>query len=273
MDQDWRPNKAMSIHLILKVLRRIAARMEAEDDDKEKEKWLTFGAYFSTSYVLSLRGVEGLLVDLDGMIANRKLGDSRYFIVALLRMVKGEHHGRCHLLPSVKITSSGICVFGWLNRLIDLKINRGVTDGPLFSDWGGKVVTTELLDKMLVDALEDLFDDIPTLFPPSIKTREEISDSYQVYRSIRRSSDLRALEQQVKESDIDIVNRWQKVEKAQGNRPTFQMKYQILLEPFLRYTFAMLHDTSIARVLLSTGIKCQFKKRKRRGNLHDYMRF
>lgn len=106
------------------------------------------------------------------------------------------------------------------------------------------MLTTEALDKMLCEVLEDLFDEKPSLFPPSVTNQEEISDFYQVYRSIRRSSDTRALEQKVSASDIDIVNRWQKVEKAQGNRPALQMKYhyaqvEILLEPFLRYTFAM----------------------------------
>ena len=82
------------------------------------------------------------------------------------------------------------------------------------------------------------------MFLLTITNRDEIAEHYQVFRSLRRSSDSRALEQRVKDSDIDIVNRWQKIEKAQGSRPTFQMKYHyaevaLLLEPFLRYTFAM----------------------------------
>lgn len=244
MGQDRRPNKGMEIHLIRKVIRKADARKEFALTLEEKEQWLSFVAYFCVTYVLSLRGVEGLLVDLEGMIANRNKGDNRYFIIALLGKIKGEHHGRCHLLPSVKITSSLICVYGWVNELMNSKISRGFTNGPLFSDWEGKVFTTDALDKMLCEILEELFDEKPSLFPASVTNREEISDCYQVYRSIRRSSDTRALEQKVSASDIDIVNRWQKMEKAQGNRPALQMKYHyvqvaILLEPFLRYTFAM----------------------------------
>lgn len=165
-------------------------------------------------------------------------------MIALLGKIKGEHHGRCHLLPCVKVTSSGICVYGWVTRLMRNKMSRGFTNGPLFSNWEGLILTTESLDKMQVEILEELFEDIPSLFPPSVKDKEEISDAYQVYRSIRRSSDTRAIKQKVSESDIDIVNRWQKVEKAQGSRPTLQMKYhyasvEILLEPFLRYTYSM----------------------------------
>lgn len=127
---------------------------------------------------------------------------------------------------------------------MESKISRGFVNGPLFLDWAGKVLTTEALDRLLVEILEEIYEDLPALFPPSIQDKDDISDHYQVYRTLRRSSDTRALEQEVRESDIDIVNRWQTVEKAKGNRPTLQMKYhyaqvELLLEPFLRYTLAM----------------------------------
>lgn len=109
MGQDWRPNKAMSIHLILKIPRRTFSRMIDAENEHERELWMTFGAYLSTAYTLSLGGVEGLLVDLKGMIENRDKGDSRYFVVALLGKIKGEHQSRCHLLPCIKVTSSGFC--------------------------------------------------------------------------------------------------------------------------------------------------------------------
>lgn len=244
MGQDWRPNKALSTDLIVKVLERTTERYKNATVEKDKDRWWTFGTYVCVTYVLSLRGVEGLLVDLAGMIKNEHKGDNRYFIVALLGMIKGEHHGRCHLLPSVKVTSLGIDIYDWVSKLIESKKLRGFRNGPLFTDWSGKVLTTDALDKMLVDILEELFDYKHTLFPASVETKDDIVDMYQVYRSIRRSSDTRAIEKKVKDSDIDIVNRWQKAEKAQGNRPAFQMKQhyasvEILLEPFLRYTYAM----------------------------------
>ena len=130
-----------------------------------------------------------MLIDLEGMIENRHLGNARYFVVALLGKVKGEHHGRCHLLPSVKITSSEICVHAWINLLMNDKIDRGFTNGPLISDWDGKVLTTDALDKMFWEILEELYDENTSLFPPSLKHRDEIPEAYQVYRSIRRSSD------------------------------------------------------------------------------------
>lgn len=204
----------------------MSERVDSLVNEKDRELWMVFG------------------VDMKVMISNRPKGNHRYFIVALLGKIKGEHQGRYHLLPSVKITSSAIDIFRWVDKIMNAKMRRGQRDGPLFSDWDGKVLSTETLDKCLVELLEELYHDDSSLLPAAVKNRDEIVDHYQVYRSIRRSSDTRAIEQKVADSDIDIVNRWQKVEKAHGSRPNFQMKQhhaevEILLEPFLRYTFAM----------------------------------
>jgi hypothetical protein len=45
-------------------------------------------------------------------------------------------------------------------------------------------------------------------------------------------------------ADIDVVNRWKSVERADGNRPQRPMRQhyaelELLLGPFLRYTLAM----------------------------------
>ena len=52
MGQDWRPNKAMSIDLILELVKRVAERVDASTSEKDKEQWITFGAYFCVTYVL-----------------------------------------------------------------------------------------------------------------------------------------------------------------------------------------------------------------------------
>ena len=48
----------------------------------------------------------------------------------------------------------------------------------------------------------------------------------------------------VSKDDIDVVNRWAGVEKAQGRRPAREMRHYyaditLLLKPFMRYTLAM----------------------------------
>jgi hypothetical protein len=106
-------------------------------------------------------------------------------------------------------------------------------------------LTTNILDLQLCQTLENIFDDGNTLFPSTIiKTKEDIADSYQVFRSLRRSSTTRALEQNISESDIYTVNRWHNVDQAQGNRPSRQMHQhyaqpQLQVAPYVRYTHAM----------------------------------
>jgi hypothetical protein len=178
------------------------------------------------------------------MLQYKEKGTNRYFIVALLGKVKGEHQDRCHLLPCSCVTVSGINVKEWLMSLIQIKTEDGYTEGPLFTDKEGMVMSTHALDDTLTELLEEIYDIKPSLFPISITSREEINGNYQVFRSFRRASDTRALERNVSSSDIDIVNRWHKIEQAKGGRPSFQMKEhyaqaELLLEPFIRYTSSM----------------------------------
>jgi hypothetical protein len=217
---------------------------EAVNDEKEYQMWLNFGAFLTATYVLSLRGSEGLLLDLKGMIQHSDKGDDTYFVVALLGKIKGEHHDRCHLLPCANTTSSGINTRGWLGALVNERVGKGEVDGPLFVDENGKILTTQVLDDNLIEILEDLYDIDRNLFPSSLTRKEDLSSCYQVFRTPRRSSDTRALEVNVSSSDIDTVNRWHKLEQARGNRPTFSMQHnyaqvQILVKPFVRYTYPM----------------------------------
>jgi hypothetical protein len=243
MGQDWRPNKGLGIEMILEILTRSKLRHQTPDE-KQEWKWKIFGAYVAITYVLSLRGVEGLLIDLAGLIKFFAGDEWDYVVITLLGKIKGEHRDRCHLLPCVKTTDSGIDMIYWVNILINEHSKRQRTHGPAISDWEGSVLSTKVLDEQLVELLEEIFDDTPKLFPTSIQNKDEIHPSYQVFRSLRRSSDTRAIEQNVSKSDIDIVNRWHTVEAAKGNRPNLPMaqhyaQVELLLKPFLRYTSAM----------------------------------
>jgi hypothetical protein len=96
----------------------------------------------------------------------------------------------------------------------------------------------------LVEVLEDLFDNERVLFPVDISSKEILRERYQAFRTFRRTSDTRAAEINVSSADVDIVNRWESVEKAQGRRQAMPMRLHytqidLILKPFLRYTAAM----------------------------------
>jgi hypothetical protein len=186
----------------------------------------------------------GLYLDLAGLWRYKNEGTSDYLIITLLGKVKGEAHDRCHLIPCVRVTSSGIDVSHWINQLIELKKNQGFTSGPAISDEYGKVLPTRAIDDMLHEVLFDLFESERDLFPKGIGSKDDLQKMFQAFRSFRRTSDTRALNQKVDKIDIEIVNRWHTIDQAKGSRgsmPMHQHYAQVsqLLEPYLRYTGAM----------------------------------
>jgi hypothetical protein len=67
MGQICKPNQALSIDLILAVLRQIEDRIEASDTGTEENRWTVLHTLIVTTYVLSLWGPEGFLLDLNGL--------------------------------------------------------------------------------------------------------------------------------------------------------------------------------------------------------------
>jgi hypothetical protein len=127
---------------------------------------------------------------------------------------------------------------------MEFKKNQGFSDGPAISDLGGRVLSHRSLNDSLLEVLEDLFDTHRELFPASILDKETLRKRVQVYQTLWRTSETRALEQKVGQSDIDVVNRWKALERADGNRPHRPMRQhyaelELLIGPFLRYTWMM----------------------------------
>ena len=83
------------------------------------------------------------------------------------------------------------------------------------------------------------------MFEKGIKSRKDLGIKFNVYRSLRRSSNTRAIEVKVAQSDIDVVNRWAQEERAgfkKASLKTMSQHYsdvKIMLGPVLRYTHAM----------------------------------
>jgi hypothetical protein len=127
---------------------------------------------------------------------------------------------------------------------MDLKSAKGFVDGPAISDIRGRAYSTREMSEALVEVLEDLFDTDRALFPADITAKEILRNRYQAFRTFRKTSDTRGAESDVSSSDVDIVNRWESVEKAQGRRAAMPMRLHytqidVILKPFLRYTWAM----------------------------------
>jgi hypothetical protein len=188
MGQDWRPNKALSTQLLKLVISVVERKIDDSSSRQEEENWIVFGTYVVITYVVSLRGSEGLLLDLKGLLEHTpKENNPTYFLIPLLGKVKGEAHDRCHLLPCACKTSSGIHPLIWINKLLTMKGRQGLIDGPAISDETGRVKSVSSLNGAFYEILEEIFEGNRDMFPASIKTKEDIYGSYGVYRSLRRS--------------------------------------------------------------------------------------
>jgi hypothetical protein len=247
MGQDWRPDEAVSPRLVKALVRLLDDKIASASESDAASHWVTARALFVFLYVFSLRGNEGLLSDLKGMreeYASGRVHDPCYSTLALLGKVKGEHHRRQHLMYAVDVTSSGIQVRKIISDLILVREHQGHFNGPAICDKEGIQWTTTKANEVLHELLCFLRDHDPTLFPSHIGSHGDIQTKYQVYRSFRRASDSRAISKEVALADIRVVNRWQKVEKAKGQRPSYDMtqhyaQIDLLIDCFLRYTKVM----------------------------------
>jgi hypothetical protein len=161
MGQDWRPDWAITNKMLHFMLVKIEYRLDQVTDDAERRHWIFAGGYFVLTYGNSLRGPEGLFLDLAGCLKKFSVNDTKYHVVfALLGTVKGEHLKREHLLPTVNDeTQSGIPVRCWLKHILGANRMCGRAPGPAFCDEDGGVLTSrdlkvclhEILGKLLIE--------------------------------------------------------------------------------------------------------------------------
>ena len=116
--------------------------------------------------------------------------------------------------------------------------------GLAISDEKGFLLGGRDLDTLLHEILCEIYEEKKALFPPSIESEEDICENYRCFRTFRRTSDTRAIEEKVDALDIDIVNRWDQASFKHNKKVAQPMKqhyaqFELLLKPFLRYTFQM----------------------------------
>ena len=227
MGQLTKPNMALSTVLMTRVLEVVEEKILVAENDVEAHPWIVFLTYAAISYVISLRGPEGFLLDLKGLNQQWNKSDD-YVIIALLGRLKGERNDLAHYIPAANVTLSGINVKFILEKLILEKRKYGFVRGPAISDIEGKMYSAKDIDAMLHEVLGEIYESEPKLFPISITDVDSIPSSYQYFRTFRRSSNTRATEMGV----------------AGGKKPNLPMnqhyaQLELLVRPFLRYTQKM----------------------------------
>mmetsp|Transcript_9798 Transcript_9798/g.14171 ORF Transcript_9798/g.14171 Transcript_9798/m.14171 type:complete len:202 (-) Transcript_9798:497-1102(-) len=199
------------------------------------------GAYSIIAFCGTFRGHEVFLVDLDGLLQYASTSDC--VIIPLLGRYKGEDHDRFHLTPLAAETDSGLEVRTWINRLIDVRIKHGETNGPAFRDDKGNIIKPKIIEDGILEVLARIQldqDNYPGVIEGSVNVRED----YGISRSFRRGATTEAKNRGVKKEDIELMNRWRSVENAGGCKPRMRMHdhysdIKLLIPSLIRFSQAL----------------------------------
>ena len=65
MGQEWHPNKAMSMPLLLATAQSIKDKIQSSPSARKLNHWTLLHTFMLVMYIVSLQGLEGFLLDLD----------------------------------------------------------------------------------------------------------------------------------------------------------------------------------------------------------------
>jgi hypothetical protein len=228
-------NKALSLDVMLSLISEFKEGIEnALPGSWDRQKLCMGLAYAVICFCASLRGNEGLIVDLSTLIKNLDRGNYEdsdakaksippHVIIPLRGRFKGETGERCHLMPLANKTSTGIDIRGAVNLLIAARKEMKCKSSPwAFVDENGNKLPFGSMNDIILDRLEALkFKDseLNKLGLEAFNIREDFS----INRSFRRGSETHALNQKVPEVVINAQNRWKKIEAAKGRKAQFSM--------------------------------------------------
>jgi hypothetical protein len=209
----------------------------------QKRMRVKTGFYLDAPYVTSLRGPEGRLLDLEGMWSQRNLSLGST-VIALRGKVNGETAARAHLLPCVHVTSSGVDLRMWMDVCLLVNQEEGRTDGPAISNQESFVMSAAEIDKYFHVALIRVLEVQPSLFPPDIRIPEDIKAKIQSFRSIRRLSNARAVNQAIPKIYVDTVDRCAQQERESAKKASLALneyyaQVEELTPAFHAYTYGM----------------------------------
>jgi hypothetical protein len=88
MGQDWRPNKAIPIKLLLLLLASTKVKIQEAISLRDKNRWLVFHTYVAVCYTVSLNGCKGFLLDLAGLNHIFATDGTKYVVIALRGQIK-----------------------------------------------------------------------------------------------------------------------------------------------------------------------------------------
>ena len=242
MGDDIRPDMAVSIELLLEMLKRLDKSWEASKLWKEKMEVAELGFFLAAGYSAALRGEEIVKMDMREILLRWEDalgGDIPFIPLPLLGRFKGETGHRHHIIPIAAVTESKIRNDIWCTRLVQVKTQMNITRGWVFAHKDGKRKKASDYEEGMMLLLENI-QATNNLIPLDVDVREE----YGVYRSLRRGATTQARNQKVKTADIEMNNRWRKVEAAKSKAASLNIRdhyteIKLAIKTLIRFSIAL----------------------------------
>jgi hypothetical protein len=202
-------------------------------------------AFYLVLYCGSLRGFEGpkvVLHELRRQIVApgtpAAVHTPPHVALPLSGRFKARSQDQCHILiPVAYETNSGLKPGLWVQRLVGLLEESGVTTGWLFRTPAGEQRRMTHYEEKFYELLLRVQQTEPSLFP----AETEILEDYHLGRSHRRGATTRATEAGVAKEDIEWINRWNIGVEQTGSVPMsvlYSDRTQ-MMSTFLRFSQAL----------------------------------
>ena len=222
MGQIVKQDMGISIEVFMALLEEFRIRIAAAEGEAKTEL-ICVKAYAVLCYCGSLRGNEGFMLDLKELIyciPKGKSANPAHVIAPLRGRFKNEVGDREHQVVLPPETDSGIRPREALEDLVRVRRAQGRVKGPAFCGMNGRVVKSSVYEMIILDALAG----VQARRPDLIDSDANVYEEYGINRSFRRGSTTRARIVNVSGPDIDVINRWRKIEEAKGSKPSQNMR-------------------------------------------------
>jgi len=211
-------DEPLSMELLLAILALAEEDWKKSKTEKEKTLIEETMCFITLGFLLSLRGEEIPLINLQGLIEYWSSGTDgsvpqleKHIMVTLRGRFKGEDNQRWHLLPLPDRTVSRVPARRWVRRMLYRQIKARRHKGPFFAKKGGKRASIGDYDPTFRGYLTRLRVLRGALFLQGVDI-----DDYSGRRSMRRGSVQHALNKSVPQTVIDEANRWRRKEASRG---------------------------------------------------------
>lgn len=236
MGSESRANKPITIKATIEILRRLRLRAEEESETNPhlSNYYYRVGAMIAVLTSGSLRGNEGFYLSLAGLRKHLHLGRDGiipagynlhhifseedamrlpHVVLSLLGDFKGENGSDYHLLNIANVTTSGIKVRWWVEKLVAVCEREGRVKGAAFAGPDGILESALDYDatfREIAKEVQESTDYIPLEL--------DIDIWLGLSRTPRKSAETRAKQAGVPISIQDAMNRWSTVEASKGKR-------------------------------------------------------